>query len=591
MLLLSWLGGVLLAAVQLLPFAEFVLHSLRFGGLGFQKTTAASYHPYEFLQLIVPYVFGPLVPQIRWFGQTWLDTFYIGIFPLLLCVVFFFFSRHRLKVFLGLLVAVSVFLCLGKYNPLFPYLYRFVPGMDMLQYPVKFLYIAAFALSAGAGLGYASFEKSLEDKKISGISICLVAVFAALLAAFNCWALFYDKGYLFFLKHYHKSEYYLKIAQDTYYGLFQSAACVVVLVALFLSLLLCRYRRWVGKKMLLAVIIVCVLTDLYFLGRPDDPLVQQDIFYKTNAASELFSQERSPFRFISLMRYKTNNAFWHVYERPFEENYTFMLEGLQPNLNMYGHFQAAQEYGELKCRRYYDLFNAASQYFDRRFFNGVKSGEAECMNVLSLLNIKYVLSPFDLGDLNLELVADGRVKIYRNPAAMPRAFFVKGVEIVSNDAEALQKMKDRKYDLREVAYMTRADAEKAPFDLSGHDAPLKGPLNGSIVITHYEPNALVLEARTDQPALLVIADTYYPGWQAYDNGRPVTILRVNHTLRGIAVMDGQHSVRLEFRPGIFYAGAGISLTAALCLAAGLCLCAQKELSRCGHGAAPPNQIA
>ena len=57
--------GIGLAAVQLIPFAEFVLHSTRAQGISLELATNWSYHPLEFLQLLVPYLFGYTVPETR----------------------------------------------------------------------------------------------------------------------------------------------------------------------------------------------------------------------------------------------------------------------------------------------------------------------------------------------------------------------------------------------------------------------------------------------------------------------------------------------------------------------------------------------
>jgi uncharacterized membrane protein YfhO len=80
---------------------------------------------------------------------------------------------------------------------------------------------------------------------------------------------------------------------------------------------------------------------------------------------------------------------------------------------------------------------------------------------------------------------------------------------------------------------------------------------------------MTLEAENSEPAVLVVTDNYYPGWQAYDNGKPVPILRVNNTFRGLPLAAGRHVLELKFRPVIFYIGAGISLLVFLFISGGL----------------------
>ena len=46
----------------------------------------------------------------------------------------------------------------------------------------------------------------------------------------------------------------------------------------------------------------------------------------------------------------------------------------------------------------------------------------------------------------------------------------------------------------------------------------------------------------------MVSDSYYPGWRAAVDGRPVPLLRTNVLLRGVPVPAGRHQVRLWFDP-------------------------------------------
>jgi hypothetical protein len=62
--------------------------------------------------------------------------------------------------------------------------------------------------------------------------------------------------------------------------------------------------------------------------------------------------------------------------------------------------------------------------------------------------------------------------------------------------------------------------------------------------------------------LLVLADSYAPGWRASVDGQQVAIHPVNHLFRGVALGAGEHRVRFEYRPESVAAGAAPSLVAA-----------------------------
>jgi len=65
-----------------------------------------------------------------------------------------------------------------------------------------------------------------------------------------------------------------------------------------------------------------------------------------------------------------------------------------------------------------------------------------------------------------------------------------------------------------------------------------------------------------------LSDTYDRGWQAWDNGRPVPILRANHALRAVHLAPGSHVVEFRYRQPGFWVGLGVSGATALALALG-----------------------
>jgi len=86
-------------------------------------------------------------------------------------------------------------------------------------------------------------------------------------------------------------------------------------------------------------------------------------------------------------------------------------------------------------------------------------------------------------------------------------------------------------------------------------------------VVRYEPAAIDLDVRAHGTALMVASETEYPGWVAWVDGRETAIHRVDVALRGVVVPDGQHRVRMEFRPRVLWVGLAITLaTGALLIA-------------------------
>jgi hypothetical protein len=61
--------------------------------------------------------------------------------------------------------------------------------------------------------------------------------------------------------------------------------------------------------------------------------------------------------------------------------------------------------------------------------------------------------------------------------------------------------------------------------------------------------------------LLVVSDTFYPGWEATVDGKPSPIYEVFGALRGVVLESGSHRVEMRYRPGVVAIGAALSFSA------------------------------
>jgi hypothetical protein len=81
-----------------------------------------------------------------------------------------------------------------------------------------------------------------------------------------------------------------------------------------------------------------------------------------------------------------------------------------------------------------------------------------------------------------------------------------------------------------------------------------------------------LTVRAEGPGLLVLADSWDPGWQVSIDGRPGRVLRVNEVQMGVVLGDGLHRVVFQHRAR----GLGLGLAIAALAVTGLALAAAKE---------------
>jgi uncharacterized membrane protein YfhO len=83
--------------------------------------------------------------------------------------------------------------------------------------------------------------------------------------------------------------------------------------------------------------------------------------------------------------------------------------------------------------------------------------------------------------------------------------------------------------------------------------------NVQIDLISDQPNILHLIVNAPRSGLLVISDTWYPGWQVSVNGLSKEILHGNYLFRAILLEPGKNDVIFSYFPKSFLYGCFISL--------------------------------
>jgi len=179
--------------------------------------------------------------------------------------------------------------------------------------------------------------------------------------------------------------------------------------------------------------------------------------------------------------------------------------------------------------------------------------------VLDRMAISFIVGPRAGLDPAWPLIAtglrDGRpYAVHRNPTALPRAYVVPRSHPAPTHSEAVLEA-FRRVDPRQAVLLSAPDplppvGPRQPFTPADYDAS--------------DPALLVIRTANAAPGLLVIADTWMPGWTARVDGRPAPILLGNHAQRVIPLPDpGRHEIVLEYRPPGFALGLTITELASI----------------------------
>ena len=147
-----------------------------------------------------------------------------------------------------------------------------------------------------------------------------------------------------------------------------------------------------------------------------------------------------------------------------------------------------------------------------------------------------------------------RFVIQRNPTAMPRAYVVpRAVVLPDHPGVVLRTLAD--LNPKEFVAMT-VDP------LAGLGPGPRQPFT-TAAWTSIDPDRPGLSVSTRAPGLLVIADTWMPGWTATVDGRPVPVLRGNQSQRVIPLPEpGRHVVSLEYCPPGLVSGSAVAILSA-----------------------------
>ncbi len=104
-----------------------------------------------------------------------------------------------------------------------------------------------------------------------------------------------------------------------------------------------------------------------------------------------------------------------------------------------------------------------------------------------------------------------------------------------------------------------------PIEASGAVQATK-VVGARVVQVKFEADNIGARVESAEPTMLVIAQTWYPAWEASVDGQPTRLWRANHAFMAIEVPAGAHRVELRYRDRAFQKGAWIGLaTLAVCL--------------------------
>jgi hypothetical protein len=175
------------------------------------------------------------------------------------------------------------------------------------------------------------------------------------------------------------------------------------------------------------------------------------------------------------------------------------------------------------------------------------------------LNIRYVIAfqPLDLPGMHLiKQFPQNFSWLYEVENPVPRVYVATQAVYEPQVAKTLRLLSDTDFDLRQKVLVD----EKIVVDSNKRS-------DSEAKIVRYANSDVVIQATLAGSGVLVLTDSYYPGWKVFIDGKEGSILRANHFFRGVQLSPGTHRVEFRYEPLSFRIGLAISLISLLTLTA------------------------
>ena len=343
---------------------------------------------------------------------------------------------------------------------------------------------------------------------------------------------------------------------------------IAVLASAGLGALTARAARPSRAAVLAALLLALTTVDLWYFQVRQNPVIDAATWQRPPSTARLLREQGGPelFRIYSLGAVGTHRAAFReargwVNLAPYVEQ----REILQPNSNALYGLSSADGYAQLTPGYVVDVWGDQNRagLIQQAGSLGAEgyTPSPRFLKVLSLFNVKFVLSPWTIHGTELvPFKQEGRVLVYRNPRVLPRAFLVGRHHRVRDSAAARDRLLAEDFDPREEVILF----EDPPSAMAPASA------QGAVVsVERYDAEEVVVRTVAEHAGILVLADTFYPGWKAQVDGVETRILRANLSQRAVPVGAGTHEVRFVFRSPAIRGGLVISLLSGLGIAAAL----------------------
>lgn len=513
MLLIALTAGI--CAAQLLPFLELVQLSQR----GQDPTRVLwPMPPTGWANLLIPLFLCVPAHHGVYFqpNQSFVASYYMGIGTVVLAVAALWKVRDRRAIATALLLLFSMVMALGRATPIFEWVNRALPPLRLMRFSIKYVFLMTLTFPALAAFAWARIERaepSQSRQEIRRLTIMAAAVIGLMFALLG------------YARSYPLPGHDLRVT--TVSALSRAAFLLLILGGVGQWVRAAAPRKPFWQWALVTLFAADLLTHKPVRTPWADPWV-----LNAGLLWEHWGFQPRPAHGVSRVMFRPADEirFGQFVAGAPNEEYVGQRLACSFNCNLLDGIPKVAGFFPLKPAAIYEV---------QRLFD--KTPEDLLGPLADFLSVAYV---------------NARGKFYEWEArstALPMLTLPPRVRFASADA-TLAALKSPDFNPREEVYLpevARGEVSEAYSRAS------------RLVSAEFGAQRIRAVVESEQGALLVWNQTYYPHWHAYVDGQEAHIWRANHAFQAVAIPPGRHEVVWQYRDATFRRGCMVSFLSLL----------------------------
>lgn len=316
-------------------------------------------------------------------------------------------------------------------------------------------------------------------------------------------------------------------------------------------------KNKVSKILLACLILILAVANIFVFAANYHLRGNTDQWFKPPETANFLKKDTSRFRVLTLGHQAVwNEQFLNKGWLNAQDKYLPFREALDPNWNMVFGISQVDSYSPATFYRDILLSGILRQDIQLKENNYIIA--AGVRNLLDIQNVKYIISPYKIDARNIDLVFTAQTKpeyyVYQNTSVFTRTYVVNNYQAIPLLSESLRLLTSPAFNPKTTVIL-----EKNLGDRKFKEATSEAK------ITKYQNQQVEIEANLKEDGVLVLSDSYYPGWKAYVDGQETEILAANINQRAVVLDKGEHKVEFIYKPKSFIKGAVITISTSVLL--------------------------